>query len=58
LKAAHFYYDWILKRMQDRREAHHYLLDLDDYCRRFSEQAREAAQRAIAATATMNEKVK
>ena len=44
--------------MQDRGEAHHYPLDLDDYCRRFSEQAREAAQRAIAATATMDEKVK
>jgi sarcosine oxidase delta subunit len=57
LKAAHFYYDWILRRMQDRGEAHHYL-DLDDYCRRFSDQAREAAQRAIAATATMDEKVK
>jgi hypothetical protein len=32
--------------------------DLDDYCQRFSEQAREAAQRAIAATATLDEKVK
>jgi hypothetical protein len=58
LKAARFYYDWILKRMRDREEAHHYPLDLDDYCRRFSEQAREAAQRAIAATATMDEEVK
>jgi hypothetical protein len=58
LRAAHFYYDWILQRMQDRGEAHHYPLDLDDYCQRFSEQAREAAQRAIAATATLDEKVK
>jgi hypothetical protein len=33
-------------------------LTLDDYCRRFSEQAREAAQRAIAGTVTMDEKVK
>jgi hypothetical protein len=57
LKAARFYYDWILKRMQDRGETHHYPLDLDDYCRIFSEQAREVAQRAIAATATMDEKV-
>jgi hypothetical protein len=57
LKAARFYYDWILKRMRDRGEAHHYPLDLEDYCRRFSEQAREAAQRAIAATATMDEMV-
>jgi hypothetical protein len=58
LKAAHFYYDWILNRMQDRGEAHHYPPDLDDYCRRFSEQARKAAQRAIAATATVDEQVK
>jgi hypothetical protein len=58
LKAAHFYYDWILNRMQDRGEAHHYPPDLDDYCRRFSEQARKAAQRAIAATAAVDEQVK
>jgi hypothetical protein len=58
LKAARFYYDWILKRLQDRGKAHHYPLDLDEYCQRFSEQAREVAQRAIAATATMDEKVR
>ena len=34
MKAARFYYDWILKRLQDRGEAHHYPGDLDDYCRR------------------------
>lgn len=58
LKAARFYYNWMLKRMQDRGEAHHYPLDLDDYCQRFSEQAREVAQRAIAATASIDEKVR
>ena len=57
LKAARFYYDWTLKRMADRGETHHYPLDLDDYCRRFSEQASQAAQRALAATDTMGEKV-
>jgi hypothetical protein len=56
LKAAYFYYA-ILNRMHERGEAHHYPVDFADYCLRFSEQAREAAKLAIAATATMDEKV-
>jgi len=57
LKAAHFYYAWILKRMHERGEAHHYPVDLDDYCLSFSEQARKVVKLDIAATATMDEKV-
>jgi len=58
LKAAHFYYDWILKDMRDRGLRYSYPEDFDDYCRHISKQAIDAATKAINATANMEETVR
>jgi len=57
LKAAYIYYGWILRNMLDSGQRNTYPEDIGDYCLRFSEQATEAAIKAINATAQMGEGV-
>ena len=57
LKAAYFYYERLLKMMEDRGFGRRYPEDIRDYCRRFAEQAAESATTALASTADMKERV-
>lgn len=56
LSATYFYYDW-LRAMMDRKIADSYPTDIRDYCRRFAEQAADAAKAALVSTADMKERV-
>ena len=58
LEAVYYYYQWILGDMQNREVRHTYPKDIRDYCQRFFEQANEAANNAINATANMQEAVR
>lgn len=57
LDAVYYYYEWILDYLQVRGDLHAYPKDIRNYCERFQVQAEEAANRAIAATANMEETV-
>lgn len=56
--AACLYYDRIWALMDGRGTAGHYPRDIQDYCRRFAEQALIAASAALGATAGMKEWVR
>ena len=58
LKAVYFYYGEIVARLNANGVTNHYPDDIEDYCRRFLAQATDAADKAIAATADMVEKVR
>lgn len=57
LEAAYYYYSELIGRLDAGGIAHRYPTDIREYCDRFAAQVKEAATRAVGATADMVEKV-
>jgi cation transport regulator ChaC len=57
LEAAYFYYRALIARLADGGIDRRYPPDIGEYCERYVAQATEAARKALAATADMEEKV-
>lgn len=58
LEAAYFYYEHLLAMLDDRGIGRRYPEDIREYCRRFAEQAAQAAKAALASTADMKDRVR
>jgi hypothetical protein len=57
LDATYFYYDWLIRRLDEAAIPHRYPRDLRAYCERFAEQAERMAREAYAATAPIEDRV-
>jgi hypothetical protein len=57
LEATFFYYEWLLKILEEKGIDHRKPLNIREYADRFAKQAAEAAKAALAATATIEERV-